>query len=466
MALVTGTPDPELLRGTSENDLVHAFEGNDTVYSFAGEDLIYGGDGNDLLYGGDYNDTIYGGDGDDRIEGGTGANTLYGGAGNDLIMLGDLFYAASGFVDAGSGDDVVQVLETADAVVQGGAGIDMLSIFWSQIDASDVVTIDFDARIAVTDSGLTIDFEGFERLAVYLLEGNDIVTASSRGDRLWVGGGNNHVLARGGDDYVRYEIGGENTLSGGAGNDTLVAFHGDSPVYFIVDTFAGGVDDGQLSQINGFEHYEVIGSVQNDVISTGNNNDWINASSGDDTVFGMDGGDLIFGERGFDELDGGGGSDTLHGGFGNDTLTGGDGRDVLIGNWGDDSLNGGNGNDALSGGTGADILTGGIGRDRFEFKQAIPGVDLITDFTSGEDWINWGRVSLGALAPAAGQVTAGMLAEGGPIGTDAQFVFAYDSLNDLTSLSFHDQGTASSGAFLMLLFRGEIDIQVGDLFLI
>jgi Ca2+-binding RTX toxin-like protein len=102
---------------------------------------------------------------------------------------------------------------------------------------------------------------------------------------------------------------------------------------------------------------------------------------------------MLFGDEGNDWLIGGDGADHLHGGVDNDRMDGGADDDQLFGNSGDDVLNGdgGNdtifgsvGNDLIRGGGGADTLSGGMGADRFVFDRIDEGVDVITDFGSGD----------------------------------------------------------------------------------
>uniref|UniRef100_UPI0023EEFB3A beta strand repeat-containing protein n=1 Tax=Pseudomonas sp. RIT-PI-S TaxID=3035295 RepID=UPI0023EEFB3A len=69
---------------------------------------------------------------------------------------------------------------------------------------------------------------------------------------------------------------------------------------------------------------------------------------------------------------------------GNDSLLGGDGNDILFGQGGNDTLNGGAGNDILVGGTGNDTLTGGAGADTFMWVKGDTGTDTITDFNTKE----------------------------------------------------------------------------------
>jgi len=79
------------------------------------------------------------------------------------------------------------------------------------------------------------------------------------------------------------------------------------------------------------------------------------------------------------------------GGDGADVLTGGAVGDHLVGGVGEDSLSGGDGSDTLTGGLDTDTLTGGAGNDRFVFDLGSPRtdsspttIDTITDFVNGD----------------------------------------------------------------------------------
>jgi Ca2+-binding RTX toxin-like protein len=79
------------------------------------------------------------------------------------------------------------------------------------------------------------------------------------------------------------------------------------------------------------------------------------------------------------------------------TLTGGATNDLLAGKSGSDTISGGDGNDTLQGGHGGDVLTGGAGADVFvmasggHITASEDSVDRITDFTSGQDVLQFGR---------------------------------------------------------------------------
>ena len=101
-------------------------------------------------------------------------------------------------------------------------------------------------------------------------------------------------------------------------------------------------------------------------------------------LFGNDGDDWLIGGDGADGLHGGLDNDRMDGGAGNDSLMGNSGDDVLNGDEGDDALFGSLGNDVLRGGAGSDSLSGGSGADRFMYDAVGNGVDVITDFGTGD----------------------------------------------------------------------------------
>ena len=99
---------------------------------------------------------------------------------------------------------------------------------------------------------------------------------------------------------------------------------------------------------------------------------------------------------------------TIIGNNGANVLTGTAQADTLIGNTGNDQLNGGAGNDTLNGGAGADRLIGGAGKNVFVYNVASDStpsaMDVITEFTQGDDKIDLGPLGLtdltfGGLTP-------------------------------------------------------------------
>jgi serralysin len=76
------------------------------------------------------------------------------------------------------------------------------------------------------------------------------------------------------------------------------------------------------------------------------------------------------------------------------------GDDLLFGGAGNDFIDGGAGNDFIKGELGVDTLTGGSGSDTFAFElTGSPGqtpTDVVTDFTIGEDDLNFTVGSYGS----------------------------------------------------------------------
>jgi serralysin len=99
---------------------------------------------------------------------------------------------------------------------------------------------------------------------------------------------------------------------------------------------------------------------------------------------------------------------TVYGsGTGNDVIRafenfiGGSGDDAIRGDSGANRLNGGAGNDTITGGAGADVLTGGSDADTFVYGTGggingsgvgVAARDLITDFVSGTDKLDFSGI--------------------------------------------------------------------------
>lgn len=91
----------------------------------------------------------------------------------------------------------------------------------------------------------------------------------------------------------------------------------------------------------------VVADAGDDTISGGAGNDVIRGGSGIDTITGGAGSDVIRGGSGTDSISGGTGNDLLMGDAGDDTIDGGAGDDHIMGGTGDDTLTGGSGADVF-----------------------------------------------------------------------------------------------------------------------
>ncbi len=190
------------------------------------------------------------------------------------------------------------------------------------------------------------------------------------------------------DAILPGDVGNDDNVRAGAGNDTVYAELGDD---------------------------QVDGAEGDDLVFGGEGSDTIGGSTGDDSLLGEDGGDAIGGGDGDDFIDASGGNssdgsvyplpdrgypglypadadpandlDTVYGGAGADTILTGDDADLVYGGDGDDDIDGGFDDDSLYGDLGADTIVGGEGSD---FIDGGADGDLIYGGLSPAfpDWIN------------------------------------------------------------------------------
>jgi Ca2+-binding RTX toxin-like protein len=142
------------------------FDANETITGATGNDVLSGGGGDDMLYGLAGNDTLNGGDGNDLLDGGTGVDTMAGGMGDDRYVIDNV------------GDQIIEF---------AGGGTDTVSSSVSYTLSANVEAL--------------------------LLTGTGAINATGNDE-------NNYILGNAG----------RNTLSGGAGYDTLVTVTGNAAI--------------------------------------------------------------------------------------------------------------------------------------------------------------------------------------------------------------------------------------------
>ncbi|NER85084.1 MAG: calcium-binding protein, partial [Leptolyngbya sp. SIO1D8] len=357
-----------------------------TLYGTDKDDQISGGQGNDSIFGLGGNDTLWGWDGDDYLNGGDGDDSLFAwGNGDDYLYGGD-------------GNDVISGAGNGKKTFVGGDG---------------------DDHLAMVGGYGTQKFYGGNGNDYILLDNND-------GASSYISGGN-------GDDYILRRGDSNDTLSGGAGNDTLLIIDegqlrgglgNDTYVISFISSVTiieyqnQGIDevqsertfvlDDHLENLTLLSEKSDIWHGAGDTLQTLNFNGYGNDL--DNVVTGNIGANILLGNAGNDTLDGNAGNDRLIGGAGEDSLLGGSGNDTLIGT--DDFNTVG----AVDQGVGTiDIMTGAAGSDRFVLGQSgrvfyddgfsggfgSNDYALITDFEKTSDTIQlWGKASDYALGSA------------------------------------------------------------------
>ena len=359
----TYTPEdlPANVEGLAFGDDLGAsdYEGDlrdDIVTGNASANRLTGGMGDDTLAGGAGNDTLVGGAGDDLLEGGAGLDEvlLARGFGQDQVTDADSLYRVvfdasiapadvslrDGWLSVAGGSDRVHLTEGAELRFA---------------DGTVVSRTEFNAQLAASRSSVPTS-------------GADLLTGTDAADTLDALEVTIFVYGRGGND----------TLSGGAGDDRVFGDDG-------ADTLNGGAGRDQLR-----------GGAGDDRLDGGDDADVLHGDDGADRLAGGAALDYLYGDAGDDELDGGADGDQLDGGAGSDRLAGGDGdfdyldggdgADQLFGDRidgigagdGVDYLTGGAGNDTLTGGGGNDSLDGGAGNDTYVL-QSGGGIDVVSD---------------------------------------------------------------------------------------
>ena len=203
--------------------------------------------------------------------------------------------------------------------------------------------------IIETSDGNDIGGNNTDKIANLFSRSNDILTGTSRNNNT-SGGRSSFLQGTSGNDLLNVPEGNTNTKSytifGLSGNDTLTGGGGN-------DKISTGI--GGNSLLNGGDGDDnLFGNLGDDTL---------NGDSGNDVLSGSLGDDILNGGSGNDQLSGSIGNDTLNGGLGNDTLTGSNGDDLVFGDAGNDTLTGNQGSDVIFGGDGNDILLGGTNGD-------------------------------------------------------------------------------------------------------
>ncbi|WP_425051591.1 calcium-binding protein [Psychromarinibacter sp. S121] len=307
------------------------------------------------------------------------------GARNTLTNTGSLSGQAGAFL-GGDAVDVVRNSGTMSGAIDTGGGAD---------------------EVLVTDGLVAGDIRTGAGADVLRLTGGTVDGSVDAGD------GADILDLRGG--IVTGLIG------GGAGDDLYIV---SDPAVSLAEVETGGRDTVRSASDHALaDHIEdLILTGAADVSGTGT--DWQNTivgNAGDnrlagegsrDVIEGGGGHDTIDSGRGNDIVDAGNGDDRVAGRAGNDNLTGGEGDDFLFGGIGKDNLFGDDGDDTLKGGGGQDDMTGGAGQDVFVFTRASDSPptagDVITDFASGEDLLDFTGLVHGTLQLSLlGSYTAG-----------------------------------------------------------
>lgn len=315
--LVYGNLGSDILMSGSGDDLLFGGQGDDTIAARGGDDIIYGnkgddfigyrigvdildgdGSGNDILYGGQGDDTIYAtsrAEGQNVIYGNLDADsivtgyddTVYGGQGDDVILLNsaigfgqlvrgnkdndlinDTYGYGSDTLEGNGGADTIHAGQYARDLVLGGSGDDVL---YGGGYGLRVITADFGlngeggvASELQGGGGNDVIYGGMEGDTIKGDAGDDTIyggaylqidtTLGETGEFIHGGDGNDVVYL--GGNYGWDSLTSQQTVFGGAGDDSLVGAYGRNQLvggtgsdtivagwYSGADTLDGSADD-------------------------------------------------------------------------------------------------------------------------------------------------------------------------------------------------------------------------------
>ncbi len=362
---------------TTAGDRIFGEDGNDNLTASGGGNEMYGGLGDDTLNGGAGNDILWGDDSTSVM----GHNVINGKGGNDQIIS----YSWYDQISAGANDDIVySYAMTTGQIVDGGTGTDTIGIY-SLAQQGENVNLIFGSNFSPTVGAVQgATYTGFEIL--------NFVGGGTGSTNVTGGGGNDTIIATltnssafaagsingaGGDDHLEFSrkpMSGIEQVDGGAGTDVLTWTNGfDTFSALSIDAVAGKMKDAGtvFAKFNGIEALSIktfSGSTGTTDISGAAGDDFVDVYGSSHTIKGNDGNDMLRIETGSANVDGGLGNDTLfaafsnassmtfHGGVGDDSVTGGQGQSALYGDDGNDRISAYNGRSSCYGGAGDDTL--------------------------------------------------------------------------------------------------------------
>jgi Ca2+-binding RTX toxin-like protein len=459
---IYGDDRSDTFDGGAGNDVLHGVGGNDVLIGGTGADSLDGGEGNDTASyvtattgvtadlttpannsgdaGGDTYveiENLTGSAFADHLKGNENANVIEGAAGNDILTGAD---ESDTFVfNANFGQDTITDFGAGDTIEFRNGFADFAAVQAATHQVGDDVHIDINASnsIVLTNVSLsTLNFANAFTISVLnnaptdaTLSGGSVTENSSWGTIVGTVSGIDPD-ARG---TLRYSLieDAEGRFAINATSGLITVIRDGSLDYESAQSHAITVrvtDQGGLT----FDKALTI-NVTNVAGST------LTGTSGNDGLFGTREEDTINGGDGNDFIDGGDGNDILIGGSGGDALNGNDGVDTasyatatagvaaslaapgsntgdaagdfyssienLTGSGFADTLVGDGNANTIDGGAGNDLLTGGAGADTFVFRSNL-GQDVITDFTTGSDILEFRDGIFVDVAAALGAATA------------------------------------------------------------
>ncbi|CAO4163445.1 DUF642 domain-containing protein [Methylorubrum populi] len=386
IANVVGSDFDDVLTAAASGSLLAGGKGDDTLVAGLGADTLDGGAGLDTA---DYSASMAAVQVDLVLGTGTGGSAQGDRLSGIENLVGSAFadtLAASidgGSLKGGAGDDTL-VAGPGKDTLDGGDGIDIVDYSASTAGVSVNLATGLGTGGYAKDDSL-VSIEGVIGSAFA-----DILTAAETGSLLKGGAGDDTLVAGIGAD----------TLDGGAGLNTIDYSAASAAV--MVDLASGKVSGAAAGDVL-VNIQNVTGSGFADMLRAAATGSRLSGGIGNDTLVAGIGADILDGGSDHDTVDYSGSPDavavSLATGLGSggaaqgdrliaiEDLIGSAGADRLVGDAAANRLAGGAGDDTLTGGVGADTLDGGAGRDTADYSASAAGVsvNLATGIHGGGD---------------------------------------------------------------------------------
>ncbi len=416
--VLNGSADAERITTGGGADLINGQGGNDTIFAGFGDDTLFLKIGNFIrANGGGDNDrfvivgtgvfigatgVLNGGDGIDTLEGDGRSIT-----GLQFSLIETLTTGSSGVFATAGQLEKFNTIQAASLQPTGTAVVSLVS----------------NGASAVLDLAGELTSGGVRGINLTATAADETITTADGNDTLILGGGADTANTAGGNDTITDTEGATLTIDAGLGNDAIIINHAvftsgsiagndgsdalsAEGVNLSLLTLSGlevlNVGTGLQATASQLQKFAVIrfggglaaiNSVHLDLVGQGRPSV---LDLSDQLLAGGRRAVALIGTQDNEALTTGTRDDSIDGGAGRDRINAGAGNDVLLGGAGVDSLFGQQGNDTLGGGDDADQLTGGAGADSFWLQNTAPaGPDTIADFLSGTDRILIDRTDFG-----------------------------------------------------------------------
>lgn len=276
-----------------------------------------------------------------------GAHGGFSGSGF-VSLAGDGTSFQGNLVTAGTGYDAANDARGVAGIWVNGAEGDAIGVFDNRVEVStdnaDGISV-MAGDATVTDNVIDGTDGGFVAWNSYgnlVFTGNDISNVSAETIRILASSLNPEVLVENNtfdnDDRITFNLSGDSTVEGGAGDDIANAFATEAAVVFDggdgADSFRPGMGGGLFFGGAGIDTLDLTGtttdaSVDLNAGTASSGQVGATALSSVENATGGDGNDVLLGNAVANMLVGGAGNDTLDGGAGDDTLDGGSGSDTV-----------------------------------------------------------------------------------------------------------------------------------------